>query len=116
MEVGKVSQLDMGFGKKLEKPKMGLENLGKRKVKAMCLEGRRGGGQELHLALELEGIYLESQGRIPIDCASAFQVYPFRVIVSADWSVPRVSLVWAAGPAVSHGVTCLVLLLFLAWN
>ena len=58
-----------------------------------------------------------SQGRIPIEYASAFQVCPFRVVVSTDWLASgQGTLVNAAGPDVSHVFACLVLLFFWAWS
>ena len=48
-----------------------------------------------------------SQGRIPIEYTSAFQVCPFRAMVSTDWSaLGQGSLVIAAGPDVHHFSRC----------
>ena len=56
-----------------------------------------------------------SQGRVSAEYSPVFQVCPFRVMVSTDWSMPgRGSLVIAVGPGIPHQV----LLLFWActWN
>ena len=54
---------------------------------------------------------------ISIKYSLAFQMCPFRVMVSTDWLTPgQGSLVNAGGPNVSHGVTCLVFLLFCSWS
>ena len=54
-----------------------------------------------------------SQGRISMEYSSAFQVCPLRFVVSTRSIGTRVT---TAGPAVSHGIACLVLLLFWAWS
>ena len=50
-------------------------------------------------------------GEVSAECAPGLQVFPFKVVVSTDWSAPG-SLVAAAGP----DVTRLALLLFWAWG
>ena len=77
--------------------------------------------RELCWVLILRVFIWRSQGRTAVEHSSAFQVCPFRVMVPTDWSVPRQGVVksmqlvlMSTGPNVSHGITCLVLLLFWA--
>ena len=66
-----------------------------------CIWGKRVGKgmAELCCVLCLEGIYLEVSEDNPNRLSSAFQVCPFRVMVSTDWSAlgqgSLVSVAWS---------------------
>ena len=81
-------------------------------------EGKQVCSKESQAGSSILGVFIwRSQGRIPVEYSSAFQC-----VLSGLWSVligqrqGRGSLVSAAGPNASHGISCLVLLLCWAWS
>ena len=62
-----------GLRKQVTETKEGLLEFRRKKWKGNGLGGGEGEGR--------------SQGRISLDYSSAFQVCPFRVVVSTDWSM-----------------------------
>ena len=111
----------MGSGNKLQRQKKSPWSLGEREEGKMCLGEGAGERpcmlQGATLGPHLEGIYLEVSEVDPNGIVISFQVCLFRVwSLLIGWHQARRLLVIAAGPDVSHGVVCLVLLLFWAWN
>ena len=117
----------VGSGNKLQKQKKGPWSLGKRSAErtklggeeerlgvlqrdTSCTLGKEGGGESKGLLKrEKEPFVLRvfiwrSQRRLSIEYSSAFQMCPFRVIVSTDQGTG--SLVIASGSDVSHAQRC----------
>ena len=83
----------MGSGNELQRQKKGPGSLGGREGQRKCTQGKGVGKganvlpRESHTGSFFLRVFIwKSQRRIPVEYSSAFQVCPFRVKVSTDWS------------------------------